>query len=533
MSESNYLWWRDGVIYQIYPRSFMDSNGEGIGDLRGIVSKLDYIASLGVDAIWLSPVNVSPMRDFGYDVADYENIDPSFGTMQDFESLLKEAHQCGLKIMLDWVINHTSDQHAWFKESRSSHDNAKADWYIWKDQIPNNWAGAFGGSGWQWDKTRKQFYFHMFLKEQPDLNWRNADVRRALMNVMRYWLDKGVDGFRLDVVNAYYKDSQLRSNPRPFSLNPFKLGSPWLAQTHLYDRDQPELRDAYREMRSITDSYPERAMLGEMLGDDPNRLTRYADHDQLNLIYSPAPTEAAWRPDHFHKLIAAWDAATESNPEARVCYLLSNHDRPRHASRFGNDSFAMQRAKAAAMLLLTLRGTPSMYMGEEIAMPDAKLSRSELQDPASKRYYPFYNRDGARTPMQWNDLLNAGFTNGKAWLRVGESYKKINVANQNDDPDSVLNFYRALIRFRKESSALRRGSYTALNEKPKDVLMYSREIGDQRLVIALNFYNREAVAQLPKGKWKVAFSTRSGGDTVQGAIRLTPFEASIYEESDH
>ncbi|MBI5053917.1 MAG: alpha-glucosidase [Chloroflexi bacterium] len=532
MTES-YLWWRDGVIYQIYPRSFMDSNGDGIGDLRGIISKLDYVASLGVDAIWLSPINVSPMRDFGYDVADYENIDPSFGTMQDFELMLSEAHQRGLKIMLDLVINHTSDQHAWFKESRSSRDNPKADWYIWKDQIPNNWAGAFGGSGWQWDEKRKQFYFHAFLKEQPDLNWRNADARRALMDVMRYWFSKGVDGFRLDVVNAYYKDAQFRSNPRPFSLNPFKLGSPFLAQTHLYDRDQPELYEAYREMRSITDSYPERAMLGEMLGDDPTRLTRYTDHDQLHLIYSPAPTETAWRPDHFHKLISAWDAATASNPEARVCYLLSNHDRPRHVSRYGNDSFAMQRAKVAAMLLFTLRGTPSIYMGEEIAMPDAKLSRSELQDPASKTYYPFYNRDGARTPMQWAPLPHAGFTNGKPWLRVGETYQTINVANQNEDPDSVLNFYRALMRFRKGSLALRRGAFSMIEQKSRDVLMYQRKIGDRRLVIALNFFAREAVAQLPKGKWKRVFPTRIGGDTVEGALRLTPFEASIYEESDH
>lgn len=532
MTES-YLWWRDGVIYQIYPRSFMDSNDDGIGDLRGIISKLDYVASLGVDAIWLSPINVSPMRDFGYDVADYENIDPSFGTMQDFESLLVEAHQRGLKIMMDLVINHTSDQHAWFKESRSSRDNAKANWYIWKDRIPNNWAGAFGGSGWHWDETRKQFYFHTFLKEQPDLNWRNADARRALMNVMRYWLGKGVDGFRLDVVNAYYKDSQLRSNPRPFSLNPFKIGSAFLGQTHLYDRDQPELHDAYREMRSITDSYPERAMLGEMLGDDPTRLTRYTDHDQLHLIYSPAPTETAWRPDHFHKLIAAWDAATESDPEARVCYLLSNHDRPRHVTRFGNDSFAVQRAKVAAMLLFTLRGTPSIYMGEEIAMPDAKLSRSELQDPASKTYYPFYNRDGARTSMQWDGSRHSGFTKGKPWLRVGETYHKINVANQNDDPDSVLNFYRALIRFRKESLALRRGTFKVIAQKSKDVLVCSREMGDRKLVIALNFFAREAVAQLPKGKWKTVFSTRIGGDTVKGAICLAPFEASIYEESYH
>jgi alpha-glucosidase len=373
----------------------------------------------------------------------------------------------------------------------------------------------------------------MFLKEQPDLNWRNADARRALMNVMHYWLGKGVDGFRLDVVNAYYKDSQLRSNPRPFSLNPFKLGSPFLAQTHLYDRDQPELHDAYREMRSVTDSYPERAMLGEMLGDDPIRLTRYTDLDQLHLIYSPAPTETTWRPDHFHKLISAWDAATESNPEARACYLLSNHDRPRHISRFGNDSFAMQRAKAAAMLLFTLRGTPSIYMGEEIAMPDAKLSRSELQDPASKTYYPFYNRDGARTPMQWTDSPHAGFTTGKPWLRVGETYRKINVANQNEDPYSVLNFYRALMRFRKESLALRRGSFKVIEQKSKDVLVYSRESGDQRLVVVLNFFAREAVAQLPKGKWKKVFSTRIGGDTEEGAIRLAPFEASLYEESDH
>ncbi|HLF01571.1 MAG TPA: alpha-glucosidase, partial [Anaerolineales bacterium] len=441
-SSSDYLWWRDGVIYQIYPRSFMDSNGDGVGDLPGIISRLDYVASLGVDAIWLSPINKSPMHDFGYDISDYEDIDPLFGTRADFEMLIAEAHKRGLKIMMDLVINHTSSEHAWFQESRASRNNAKADWYLWRDappakKFPNNWASVFGGPAWEWDETRAQFYYHLFLKEQPDLNWRTPDARAAVMNMIRFWLKQGVDGFRLDVVNAYFKDAQFRDNPEALSLSP-RAVLPFFRQKHLYDYDQPELHDVYREFRALLNAYPERASVGEiLLNREPKSIVPYLGRDQLHMAFNFGFTHQPWLPRAFQQAALAWDTTVPS--DAWPCYVLSNHDEPRHVTRYGGNGprkAAEARAKVAAAMLLTLRGTPFLYYGEEIAMPSPHIPRHLVVDPPSKRFWPFFNRDAARTPMQWDDSPNAGFTSGKPWLPAGDSRDRLNVAAQAEDPHS-------------------------------------------------------------------------------------------------
>lgn len=529
---ANYLWWRDGVIYQIYPRSFMDSNGDGVGDLPGIVSRLDYIAALGVDAIWLSPINPSPMSDFGYDISDYEDIDPVFGSRADFETLIAEAHRRGLRIMMDLVVNHTSHEHAWFKESRSSRSNPKADWYIWHDPVPgkkypNNWQSIFGGPAWEWDETRGQFYYHMFLREQPDLNWRSAEARAAVMSMIGFWLDRGVDGFRLDVANAYFKDARFRDNPALFTLDPRAI-VPWFRQRHLYDCDQPELHGVYREFRRLLDSRPGRGSVGEILdNNDPESIARYLGGDQLHMAFHFGFMNQPWLPRAFQQAALAWESGAP--PDAWPAYVLSNHDNPRHVTRHGGGPFARERAKVAAATLLTLRGTPFLYYGEEIAMPSPRLARHELVDPPSKRYWPFYNRDCARTPMQWDGSRSAGFTAGKPWLPVGPSHTKVNVAAQADDPDSALNFYRALIQLRKSSPALRTGTYRPLIEKPVAAMSYLREADSQTMLVALNFFGHDVDMPMPPGRWAVRLSTHRETRISARALALAPFEASVFE----
>ena len=529
-----YLWWRDGVIYQIYPRSFMDSNGDGIGDLPGITARLDYLADLGVDALWLSPINVSPMHDFGYDIADYEEIDPVFGTRAEFDGLIAEAHARGLRIMMDLVINHTSHKHSWFTESRSSRDNPKADWYLWRGRPagrrhPNNWTAAFGGPAWEWDEARRQFYYHMFLREQPDLNWRNPEVRAALQQMIRFWLDRGVDGFRLDVVNGYFKDAHFRDNPPRFNPNPFALE--WDRQAHVYDRDQPELHDAYRELRRLLDSYPERTSVGEVMGADPSLVARYLGDgtDQLHMAFNFAFTHQPWRPRAFQQAIAAAEAAIA--PGAWPCYVLSNHDMPRHVTRHGEGPFADARAKVAAALLLTLRGTPFLYMGEEIGMRSPRLARRDLVDPLGRRGWPFDpGRDNARTPMQWDDSLNAGFSAGRPWLPVGPTYRRINVAAQQSDPNSVLNVYQRLLRLRRASPALRRGSYRPLRGASMESLVYVRATEQQKMLVALNLFGHPVTIKgIEPGPWARRFSTHSEVPAPAGQLRLAPFEATVFE----
>jgi len=453
----DWLWWRDGVIYQIYPRSFADSNNDGIGDLKGIISHLDYLADLGVDGLWLSPINPSPDYDFGYDVSDYYGIDPKFGTMEDFERLLSEAHQRGLHIIMDLVLNHTSSEYPWFIQSRSSRDNPYRDWYLWRDGAkpgtpPNHWQSIFGGKAWTYDEKTGQWYYHMFVEQQPDLNWRNPAVRAEMMNVFTFWLEKGVDGFRLDVFNNYFKDAQFRENPRQWGRRSFDR------QKHVYDVDQPEMMSVVEEIRSITDRYPERYVVGETFMASPERAVEFTGSGRLHAAFDFSLLRSPWNAASFLKVIQDWDALNTGDHWPNL--VMNNHDNIRSATRYGRGEDD-ERLKVAAALLLTLRGTPFLYQGEEIGMRNVALKRSEIQDPVGKRYYPFdKGRDGCRSPMQWDGSEYSGFSGVKPWVKVHPDYVTRNVQRQKEDPASLFNFYRRLLHLRTSSTALRRGCFS-------------------------------------------------------------------------
>lgn len=535
----DFLWWRDGVIYQIYPRSFADSNGDGVGDLNGLTAKLDYLQTLGVDALWLSPIYPSPMHDFGYDVSDYENIDPAFGTLAEFDRFVHEAHARNIRVVMDFVVNHTSHEHAWFREARASRDNPKRDWYLWRDakpdearhtrgHVPNNWQAVFGGEAWEWDEYTRQYYYHMFLKEQPDLNWRNPAARAAVLNSFKFWLDRGVDGFRLDVVNGYFKDARYRDNPPKLGLRAYDQ------QQHLHDRDQPELIGVYQELRRLLDAYPERMAVGEIMDANPDLIERYCGDDKLHLAFDFNLTDQPWRPRAIQAALAR--AAATPRADQHPCYALSNHDRDRHATRYGGGPHSDARAKVAAMLLLTTRATPFMYYGEELGLQNTRIPRAEIQDPPGQKYWPFYaGRDPERTPMPWNTEANAGFTTDHPWLRLNADYRTRNVAAQQADPHSVLNFYTQLLQFRRASSALRRGSYQALLQRPVNALAYWRQTPEQTLLIALNFYAWETSVildeVLPTTHWQLRLTSTPGErERLRGRqLTLAPFEACILE----
>jgi alpha-glucosidase len=428
----DFLWWRDGIIYQIYPRSFADTDDDGLGDLPGIISKLDYLADLGVDALWLSPVYPSPDKDFGYDVADYVDIDPRFGSLDDFDMLLSEAQKRDLHIILDLVLNHASDQHAWFQESRSSRDNPKTDWFIWgppgdsssnfepegsnRLRFPNNWQSVFGGRAWTYVPERDQHYFHMFLPEQPDVNWRNPATRQALLDVVRFWLDRGVDGFRLDVFNMYFKDDLFRENPRRPGLRAFDR------QYHLYDCDRPELVPLLEELRDILDAYPERYAVGETFLSSQDKIVRYSGDNKLHAAFNFDFMWSRYNPTSLLGPILAWEKLF-SEHSLWPNYFLGNHDAKRMATRHSRDE-TDARLKILMALLLTLRGTPFLYYGEEIGMRDITLKRSEIIDSPGKKYWPFYKgRDSCRAPMQWDNSSFAGFSTRTPWLPVHPNYQ--------------------------------------------------------------------------------------------------------------
>jgi alpha-glucosidase len=538
----DFLWWRDGIIYQIYPRSFADSNDDGLGDLPGITSKLDYLADLGVNALWFSPIYPSPDKDFGYDISDYVDIDPRFGSLADFDLLLSEAHRRGIRIVLDLVLNHTSDQHAWFLESRSSRDNPKSDWYIWappsgsphfqrkwgesKRRAPNNWQSIFGGPAWTYVPERDQYYYHMFVPEQPDVNWRNPDVRKAILNVVRFWLDRDVDGFRLDVFNMYFKDELLRNNPPKPGLRAFDR------QKHIYDCDHPEMIPLLQEMRSILDSYPERYAVGEPFISAVEKIIAYCGEDKLHASFNFEFTWSKFDPAQYAKHILGWEdlyARYGIWPN----YVLGNHDVPRMATRHTKNEDDT-RTKVLMSMLLTLRGTPFLYYGEEIGMRDISLKRSEILDPPGKRFWPFYKgRDGCRAPMQWDDTANAGFSSKKPWLPVHPDYIERNVEAQKEKTDSMLNFTRNLIKLRREKPALQRGDFTLLTEAPKDTLAYLRQMPEQTILVALNFRNYPAsVQKIPDGTWNLLFSTaREAAPTNLKVLDLAPYEVLILESA--
>lgn len=535
MKKDGTLWWRDGVIYQIYPRSFADSNDDGIGDLPGIISRLDYLQDLGVDAIWLSPIYPSPDRDFGYDVADYTEIDPKFGTLEDFDRLVEEAHRRGIRVVLDLVLNHTSDQHEWFRQARSSVENPHHDWYLFRKPRPgggppNNWKSIFGGEGWEYVPELGEYYFHMFVREQPDVNWRNPELRKAMLNVFHFWCRRGVDGFRLDVFNAYFKHVDLPDNPRKFGLRPFDQ------QRHIYDVSQPEMFPLLEEIRGILDSYPERYAVGETFLAGGEEAARYCKPGLLHAAFNFDFLGCKWKPQDYLRSILRWEGVLDADSWPN--YVLNNHDNRRSATRFGRGEDD-ERLKVAAALLLTLRGTPFLYYGEEIGMRDIRLKADEVLDPVGKRYRLIHflvGRDGCRSPMQWDAGPNAGFSRGKPWLPVHPNHVHRNAAGQKADPESLFNFYRSLLHLRRSSQALQRGLFQALNFDPRSMLAYLRQTPEEVVLVALNF-RRWPVrlvlgGELNRTGWELLLSNRREalGEIQDRTIRLLGDEALILRQ---
>jgi alpha-glucosidase len=488
------VWWKRGIVYQVYPRSYQDTDGDGIGDLEGIRRRLDHLAWLGVDAVWISPIFPSPMADFGYDVADYTGIEPMFGGLADFDRLVAEAHGRGLKVILDFVPNHTSDRHPWFLESRSSRDNRKRDWYIWRDgkpdgSPPNNWISHFGGPSWSFDEATGQWYLHSFLKEQPDLNWRNPQVRAAMYDALRFWLERGVDGFRVDVIWLMVKDEALRDNPENPAWQPHQAESGRLLQIH--SADQPEVHAVIAEMRQVLDAYPERVLIGEIYLPLERLMTYYGKEGRgAHLPFNFQLLDTAWDARAIDRLVRDYEAALP--PGGWPNWVLGNHDRPRIAARVGED-----QARVAAMLLLTLRGTPTLYYGDELGIGRVEIPPDRVQDPWEKNEPGLgLGRDPVRTPMPWDERPGAGFTTGEPWLPLNADHATRNVARQAADPASMLTLHRRLIALRRERPALAVGEYVAVAAAGA-VLAYERRHGDERLLVALNLSREPTTARLP------------------------------------
>ena len=524
-------WWQHAVFYEIYPRSFADSNNDGVGDLNGIASKLDYLKELGVDAIWITPCFPSPQVDFGYDVSDYENIDPMYGTLADFDHLAKEANQRGIHVILDFVPNHTSDQHPWFLDSESSRTSAHRDWYIWRDgkgpgQPPNNWLSTFGGSAWTYNPKTGQYYYHYFYPQQPDLNWRNPAVKDAMFDVTRFWYKRGVAGFRLDAVDALFEDPNLHDNPVLPGKNAF--GDP--IEQNKYNDKLPEVHDVLRGLRKVADQY-NAVLIGETWTDNIEQLNRYYGHDNdelqlpMDFLFT---TVNRLSPAAFRKQIAAVNSAS-----GWPTFVISNHDIVRSYDRYGDGQHNDQIAKLMAGLYLTLRGTPIMYYGEEIGMKTTPPTRrDEVQDPIGRRGWPREKgRDGERTPMQWDESVNAGFSRAKPWLPVPPTYKTHNVADELKDPDSVLSFYKQVLALRRTNEALLDGSYIPLNEDDPNVLSYMRLYKDQAVLVVLNMSGAEQKVTFELGSHGFSSATgliTTGNSAATGSVvTLEPFGVFI------
>jgi alpha-glucosidase len=528
-------WWRKAVFYEIYVRSFQDSNGDGVGDLDGITARLDYLndgtpRSLGVDALWLTPINPSPMFDFGYDVSDYTAVDPLFGSLGDLDRLLAEAHRRGLRVILDLVPNHSSHQHPWFVDSRASRSAAKRDWYVWRDPAPdggppNNWVSSFGGPAWTLDPATGQYYLHSFLAEQPDLNWRNPAVVAAMADAIDFWLRRGVDGFRVDVIHKMIKDDRFRDNPPP----PDEDGHPmrdYFGQQHVWDHDRPEVHEIIRGWRRQLDRHGERTMVGEVYLMEPAKVAAYhgAALDELPLAFNFAfqwtPWDAALFRQRVEEVERLWPAG------AQPTYVLSSHDAPRHRSRFDDPASGDARARVAALMMLTLRGTPFLYYGEELGMRDGEIPPERICDPVGLRF-PSLGRDPERTPMPWDASAHAGFSAAAPWLPLGSEWPTVNVAAQRDDPASVLSFYRRAIWWRKSSPAVLEGTLRVL-DGPEGTFVYVREHARQRLLVALNFTAGPVVVALPTpGHVVVATTDRAG--RAEREITLSPNEGLVVE----
>lgn len=535
-SADEFAWWQTGVIYQIYPRSFKDSNGDGVGDLQGIIDKLDYLNdgtpdSLGIAAVWISPIFPSPMADFGYDVANYIDIDPLFGNLATFDRLLAEAHKRNMRVILDFVPNHTSDEHPWFIESRSSRDNPKRDWYIWRDpqpdgSLPNNWVSMFGGRAWAWDEKTRQYYLHLFHQKQPDLNWRNPEVKTAMLDVLRFWLDRGVDGFRMDVVGFIIKDEQLRDNPQ-------HQGTPnnrWDHQEHIYDVDQPEVLDIIREFRRLHDQYGQRVTIGEIWAKPRERWAQYYGEklDGLHLPFNFDLLHKAWTAEEMRSSVDELEAVLP--PGAWPNYVLGNHDISRLATRYGNKA-----VRLAAVMLLTLRGTPTIYMGDELGMVDGEIPINRLQDPQGLNIGPQASRDPCRTPFQWSKEAYAGFSVVEPWSPIAAGYEIVNVAAQFHAPDSVLTLYRRLLNYRQTTPALNRGLYRSINVSNNECFVYLREYPGQRRLIVLNFSDNQIALDLSDiaDTGQIVISTEYGRNQITeialSSVQLCPWEGIVLE----
>lgn len=527
-NDEKYLWWQKGIIYQIYPRSFQDSNNDGIGDIKGIISRLDYLQWLGITIIWLSPVYPSPMKDFGYDISDYTNIHPIFGTLTDFDTLLQEVHKRDMKLVIDLVPNHTSNEHPWFIEARSSKESKKRNWYIWADPspgntFPNNWLSVFGGSAWEWDEHTGQYYYHAFLKEQPDLNYRNPEVMKAMEDVMRFWLDRGVDGFRVDVIWHLIKDKDLKDNPVNPDYKEYMADYDSLLPIH--STDQPEVHDIVRRMRSILDEYNERMMIGEVYLPIYKLVTYYGiDNSGAHLPFNFLLLQTPWDALHIASVIDQYLTALPKNGWPN--WVLGNHDQPRIRSRVG-----LGQSRIAAILLLTLPGTPTVYYGDELGMQDVPIPSEEQHDPQGLNM-PDKNlsRDPARTPMQWDTNANAGFTENIPWLRIDKFFYKENVYIQKSDKDSMLSLYKKITALRQQEMALMAGTYERIYEDRQGFAYIRKFIGSDSFLIALNFTHRQCRFKFSMpiaGKIEIATMPELEGAEISNIIYLRGDEGII------
>ena len=537
VDSEGHQWWQHAVFYEIYPRSYADSNNDGIGDLEGITSKLGYLKDLGVDAIWITPCYPSPQVDFGYDVSDYENIDPMYGTLKDFDHLAHESQKRGIHIIMDFVMNHTSDQHKWFIDSRSSRTSAYRDWYIWRDGKnggpPNNWISIFGGPAWKLDPQTSQYYYHYFYPQQPDLNWRNPAVEKAMFDVTRWWYERGVSGFRLDAVDTLFEDPDLHDNPVLPGTN--KYGDP--NQQEIYDRRLPEVHDVLRDLRKVADEHGA-VLIGETWTNNIDELKQYyGGHGkelQMPMDFMFAMVNRLSAPE-FRRQIATVDSAG-----GWPVYVISNHDIVRSYDRYGDGQHNDAIAKLMAGLYLTLRGTPIMYYGEEIGMENNDPKRKEdVKDPIGKLGWPVdKGRDGERTPMQWTDGPNAGFTSATPWLPVPPSSATHNVASESKDPDSVLEFYKHLLKLRHQNPALLEGEYVPLNQDDPNVLSYLRRYKDEAVLVVLNMSGSAQKVSLdlgaqgfPAAKVSTLLSTPGQQGNKISELSLAPFAVYIAEVS--
>jgi alpha-glucosidase len=516
MTYDQMVWWQWGVIYQIYPRSFQDGNGDGIGDLPGMLSQLEYLTWLGVDTIWLTPIYPSPMVDFGYDITNYTDVDPLFGNLATLDTLLEQAHRRDIKVIVDFVPNHTSDEHPWFLASGNSRQNSKRDWYVWADpkrdgSPPNNWLSVMGGSAWEWDASTGQYYLHTFLTEQPDLNWRNPAVKSAMFDIIRFWLDRGIDGFRVDAAHYILKDPHLRDNPPNPSQKPVLLKpmGDYDSQLHLYDNGHADVHSVFRELRHLLDQYSidrPRMLIGEVHILDRQVWASYygADLDELHLPFNFGLLGVAWTAQAVRQVVDMLEATLV--PGAWPNYVLGNHDEARIVSRVGP-----AQARLAMLLLLTLRGTPTLYYGDEIGMHDGDIPPERIYDPMEKnKPGKGLGRDPERTPMQWDSSPNAGFCPPtiEPWLPIPADYQQLNVAVEREDPYSMLTLTHALLEFRRTTPALNRGSYRPVDTIPEDCFVYLRQFRNQRCLIALNFSSREQIVRVAEfGAGQLILST--------------------------